>query len=66
MDYPHEVLGILAKNWTSQFIIDLVFILLSFGIFLIIDIIVLILATQKIKKLENEKNEITNKRRRKI
>lgn len=53
--YPHPMLGVEAYKWTDQFGVDLLFILVIWGIPLIIDIIFLIISCIKIKKILNSK-----------
>jgi len=53
MTYPHPMLGVDAYKWTDQFGVDLLFILVIWGIPLIIDIIFLIISCIKIKKILN-------------
>ena len=50
MTYPHPMLGIDAYKWTEQFTVDLVFILIIWGIPLIIDVVFLIISCIKTKK----------------
>lgn len=57
MKYPHPMLGIDANNWLDQFGVELVFIMITWGIPLIIDIVILIISILKIKKLGSENNE---------
>ena len=52
MNYPHPMLGIEAYTWIDQFIVDLAFIFIIFGIPLIIDIIFLIKAIKNLKKIK--------------
>ena len=52
MNYPHLMLGIEAYTWFDQFIVDLAFIFLTFGIILIIDIIFLIKAIKNLKVIK--------------
>lgn len=54
MTYPHPALGIGANSWVDQFLIDLNFILLLFGIPIIFDIITLIVSCILIKKLKTK------------
>lgn len=49
MTYPHPMLGVDANTWVDQFIVDLVFILISMGIPMIIDIVLLIVSIKKIR-----------------
>lgn len=51
MNYPHPMLGIEAHTWIEQFSVDLIFILITFGIPIIIDIILLIVSIIKLKKV---------------
>ncbi len=48
MNYPHPTLGTDAHNWFDQFRVDLIFILITCGIPLIIDIILLVKSTKKL------------------
>lgn len=50
MTYPHPMLGIDANNWIDQFCVDLAFILIIWGIPLIIDIIFLVISCVKTKE----------------
>ncbi len=50
MTYPHPMLGIDANKWTDQFGVDLAFILVIWGIPLIIDIIFLVISCVKTKE----------------
>lgn len=50
MTYPHPMLGIDANSWIDQFGVDLAFILVIWGIPLIIDIIFLIISCVKTKE----------------
>ena len=50
MTYPHPMLGIDANNWTDQFFVDIAFILVIWGVPLIIDIILLVISCVKTKK----------------
>ena len=54
MTYPHPMLGLDATNWFDQFIGDLTFIFIFFGLPLIIDIIILIITSIKIKKFKDK------------
>lgn len=53
MNYPHPTLGIDAYTWLDQFIVDLTFIFIIYGIPLIIDTIIFIISLIKIKKLKS-------------
>ena len=53
MLYPYPMLGIDANNWTDKFFVDLFFIMLLFGIPMIIKIVILIISIFKIKKIKN-------------
>lgn len=58
MKYTHPMLGIDANNWLDQFSMDLIFIMLIWGIPLIIDITFLVLSIIKTKnKLGSDNNE---------
>lgn len=57
MKYPHPMLGIDAYNWLDQFGMDLLFLMVMWGIPLIIDIVILIISILKIKKLGSDMNE---------
>ena len=50
MTYPTDILGMKTYDWTDQFAIDFVFILIIWLIPLIIDITLLIIASKKLKK----------------
>ena len=52
MNYPHPMLGIDAYTWLDQFILDLKFIFILFGIPMIIDIIFLIKAIKNLKAIK--------------
>lgn len=54
MDYPHPMLGIEAYTWIDQFSVDLYFILIIFGLPIMIDIILLIVSIIKLKKCKNK------------
>ncbi len=60
MTYPHPMLGLDATNWFDQFIGDLTFIFIFFGLPLIIDIIILIITSIKIKKLKTSLLHLLN------
>ncbi len=53
MNYPHSMLGIDANTWLDQFVVDLAVIFATFGIPLIIDTVLFIIAMRKIKKFKN-------------
>lgn len=57
MVYPHPMLGIDAYNWLDQFKVDLAFMMIIWGIPLLIDIALLIVSVLKIKKNGSERNE---------
>ena len=50
MKYPHPMLGMDAYTWIDQFKVDLMIIFIYFGIPLIVDIILLIVAITRTKK----------------
>ena len=50
MTYPHPMLGIETNNWVHQFFVDIIFILITWSIPLIIDVILLVISCVKIKK----------------
>jgi hypothetical protein len=50
MKYPHPMLGADAMTWTDQFMTDLWFFAIIFGIPLIIDIVLLIKSIKNTKK----------------
>lgn len=54
LEYPRPTLGIDTHNWIELFIIDVVFIFITFGIPIIIDIILLIISIIKLKKCRNK------------
>ena len=54
MKYPHPMLGIDAYTWIDQFSVDLVFIFITFGIPVVIDIILLVISVIKLRKYKNK------------
>ena len=65
MTYPHPMLGIDAFKWQDQFLLDLQFIFLLFGIPLILDIIAFIVSCLKIRKLKLNTQEPKSKKEEK-
>ena len=55
MSYPHPMVGIDASNWIEQFTVDLLFIMINWGIPLVIDIVLMIISVIKVKKSKNLK-----------
>lgn len=55
MSYPHPMVGIDASNWIEQFTVDLLFIMINWGIPLVIDIVLMIIFVIKVKKLKVQK-----------
>ena len=55
MSYPHPMVGIDASNWIEQFTVDLLFIMINWGIPLVIDIVLMIISVIKVKKLKVQK-----------
>lgn len=59
MYYPHPMLGTEASNWIEQFTADLLFIMIIWGIPLVIDIVLMIISIIKVKKVKIQKKLIT-------
>lgn len=55
MSYPHPMLGIDAHNWIEQFTVDITFIMIIWGVPLIIDVVLIIISINKIKNGKNPK-----------